>query len=310
MAKVLVTGSRGTIGIPLVKELKKRGHEVWQVDLQHCEEPQYFRADIGEYRQLEKVFELKYDFVYHLAAEFGRINGEEYYEQVWRTNVIGTRNILELQKKIGFKLIFTSSSEVYGESGNRVLTENLAEEMPLLQQNDYAISKWVNELQILNFEKKFGIPVVRVRLFNAYGPGEYYHPYRSVVCLFCYRALHQQKFQVYENYHRVFMYIHDLILTLANIVDRFIAGRVYNIGGQEYRSVEEVAKLVLRYTGSSEKLIELLPEDLHNTVNKSPDISRAVLELNHTPRVTLEEGLPLTIDWMRSIYKSLKLPVT
>lgn len=302
MAKVLVTGGRGTIGVPLVKELKKRGHEVWQIDLQHCAEPNYFRVDIGQYRQLKRVFDQQYDYVYHLAAEFGRINGEEYYEQVWQTNVIGTRNLLEFQKEQGFKLIFTSSSEIYGESGSLSLKEGLSDEQPLFQQNDYAISKWVNEMQILNFQKKFQTETVRVRLFNAYGPGENYHPYRSVVCLFCYRALHNRPFQVFKNYHRVFMYIDDLIPTLANISERFIPGRVYNIGGAEYRSVEELAGLVLKHTGGGQHLIQLLPEDTHNTVNKRPDITRAVVELDHSPRITLEEGVPQTIEWMKDMY--------
>ncbi|TCL60288.1 dTDP-glucose 4,6-dehydratase [Hydrogenispora ethanolica] len=309
MAKILITGSRGTIGTPLTKELIKRGHDVWQVDLQHCNEANYIRADISEYRQLERVFKQNYDYVYHLAAEFGRINGEEYYEQVWKTNVIGTRNILEFQQRLGFKLIFTSSSEIYGEPGNLYLNEELPETLPLFQHNDYAISKWVNELQIVNFQKKFHTSTIRVRLFNAYGPGELYHPYRSVVCLFCYRALHNQPFQVYKNYHRVFMYIDDLIPTLANIVDRFMPGRVYNIGGNEYRSVEELAELVLQYTGASRDLVQILPEDTHNTVNKRPDITKAVTELGHSPRIPLEEGIPNTIRWLQSIYEPVRVPV-
>lgn len=100
MARILVTGSRGTLGVPLVEELKKRGHELWQCDLQHSREDNYIRADVSSYRQLERVFEAaKYDYVYHLAAEFGRVNGEEYYDTLWQTNVIGTRNVLEWQRR-------------------------------------------------------------------------------------------------------------------------------------------------------------------------------------------------------------------
>ena len=78
--RILVTGSQGTLGRPLVKELRKRGHEVWGCDLQHQRDENYIRADVSNYRQLERVFEQSYDYVYHLAAEFGRINGEEYYD--------------------------------------------------------------------------------------------------------------------------------------------------------------------------------------------------------------------------------------
>ena len=101
MARILVTGSKGTLGQPLVAELAARGHEVWSCDLQHQADDNYFRADVANYRQLERVFEQNYDYVYHLAAEFGRINGEEYYDTLGESNVIGTRNILEWQKKKG-----------------------------------------------------------------------------------------------------------------------------------------------------------------------------------------------------------------
>src|SRR3989449_579982 len=219
MARILVTGSKGTLGTPLVKELKRRGHEVWQCDLQHQRDENYIRADVASYRQLARVFERTYDYVYHLAAEFGRLNGEEYYETLWETNVIGTRNILEMQRRKGFRLLFASSSEIYGDRHEAILTEEIPLQHSLLQYNDYATTKWVNEVQVMNFERRHGIEAMRLRFFNAYGPGEYYHHYRSVVCLFCYRALHDLPYEVYEGYHRVFMYIDDFIPTLANAAE-------------------------------------------------------------------------------------------
>ncbi len=302
MAKVLVTGSKGTLGTRLVEELRKRGHEVWEVDLQHDAEEKYFRADIAKYRQLERVFEQDYDYVYHLAAEFGRINGEHYYDTLWETNVIGTRNILEWQLKKGFKLIFTSSSEIYGEAQEPLLTEDLPQQKTIIQHNDYALTKWANEVQIINFEKRYETPIVRLRLFNAYGPGEYYHPYRSVVCLFVYCALKGIPYDVYEGYHRVFMYVDDLIPTIANVGNNFKPGEVYNIGGTEYRSVRELSDLVLKYTQGDPGLIRYLPEDKHNTVSKRPDIQKAVRDLGHNPKMLLEEGIPITVEWMKKIY--------
>lgn len=302
MAKILVTGSRGTLGRPLVKELRSRGHDVWQTDLQHSEQAQYVRADVSNYRQLERVLKTKYDYVYHLAAEFGRLNGEEYYDTLWETNVIGTRNILEMQRRESFRLIFASSSEIYGDRHEAVLTEDIPLQHSIFQQNDYAITKWVNEIQIMNFEKRYGIEAMRLRFFNAYGPGEYYHSYRSVVCLFCYRAMHDMPYEVYEGYHRVFMYIDDFIPTLANAVERFSAGSVYNIGGAEFRSVHELSDIVLKTLGKDEKMVTYLPQDKHNIQNKRPDISRAQRDLSHAPKVRLEEGVPRTIEWMRRIY--------
>src|SRR5437667_3942120 len=114
MSKILITGVMGTLGRPLKHELERRGHDVWGLDLQHQADEKYFRADIASYRQLERAFEQDYDYVYHLAAEFGRINGEEYYDTLRTTNVIGTRNILEIQKKKKLKLIIASSSDISG----------------------------------------------------------------------------------------------------------------------------------------------------------------------------------------------------
>jgi len=274
------------------------------LDLQHQAEQKYFRADIASFRQLERAFERDYDFVYHLAAEFGRINGEEYYDTLWTTNVIGTRNILEIQKKRAFKLIFASSSEIYGDKHQAILSEDIPLNHSIIQHNDYAVTKWVNEIQIMNFERRFGNPVVRLRFFNAYGPGEYYHNYRSVVCLFAYRALHRLPYEVYLGYHRVFMYIDDFIPTLSNVVENFIPGEVYNIGGTEFRSVKEMSDLVLKYVGADQSLVNYLPEDKHNVLNKQPNIEKAKKAFGHNPRVTLEEGVPRTVEWMRSVYSS------
>ena len=304
---ILVTGSLGTLGRPLTKELARRGHEVSGCDLRHDSNPRNIRADVSDHRQLRRLFnDIAPEVVYHLAAEFGRHNGEEYYEQLWRTNAIGTRNILELQQEFGFRLVFTSSSEVYGDGGGEWLDEGTMEREMVTQQNDYAITKWVNEVQIKNFEARFDSPIMRVRLFNAYGPGEHYHRYRSVVCLFCYRALFGIPFDVYQGYHRVFQYVDDLIPSLANAGEPefFRAGEVVNIGGCEYRSVEDLAALILKETGASESLITRWPEDVHNRLNKRPDIRLAEKWLGHDPRVTLEEGVPLTLEWMRKTYGS------
>jgi dTDP-glucose 4,6-dehydratase len=302
MARILVTGSEGTIGRPLLRELRRRGHEVWGCDLQHQADEKYYRADIANFRQLERAFEQPYDFVYHLAAEFGRINGEEYYDTLWQTNVIGTRNVLELQRRSPFRLIFASSSEIYGDRHEEILRESIPLNQAIIQHNDYAVTKWVNEVQIMNFEKRYGNPCVRLRFFNAYGPGERYHNYRSVVCLFAYRAMHGLPYTVYEGYHRVFMYIEDFIPTLANVCDNFVPGEVYNIGGVDYRSVRELSQLILGHLGKDDRLVTYLPEEKHNVQNKRPDITKASLAFGHDPKVTLEEGVPKTLQWMGQVY--------
>lgn len=296
--KILVTGCRGTLGAPLVKELESRGHTVFGIDLKHTNGKNYIRCDMSEYRQLFNVINGSgLDMVYHLAAEFGRINGEEYYEKVWKSNVIGTRNLLEIQRIIPFKLIFASSSEIYGDLKEEYLSEDL---VPGMQKNDYAVSKWVNEIQCKNFREQHGNEIMVLRFFNAYGPGEYYTNYRSVVCLFCYRALRCIPYTVYKGYHRVFMFIDDFIPTIANACDRFINGETINIGGREYRSVEDLHNIIVKETGVD--VGHLLEEDKHNITNKRPDIKKSEDLLAHNPKTMLEEGVKKTIQWMKGIY--------
>ena len=196
-------------------------------------------------------------------------------------------------------MIFASSSEIYGDSDEPILNE---ESVLAQQKNDYAISKWVNELQCKNFRERHGNEIMTLRFFNAYGPGEMYTNYRSVVCLFCYRALHNIPYTVYEGYHRVFMYIDDFIPSLANVCERFIDGETVNIGGTEYRSVKDLSDIILKYLGKDDSFVVYESSDKHNVTNKKPDISKAKKILGHDPKITLEEGVKETLDWMMRHY--------
>jgi len=299
--RVLITGSLGSLGVPLTFELSERGHIVFGCDLHHTAQEQdtYMRCDVGDFRQLERVFgEYNPEVVYHLAAEFGRHNGNRHYEQVWRTNLIGTHNVLELCERHGSKLIFASTSEIYGTCDAEVLTEDLSETTVLRQPNEYALSKWANEQQILNYTARHDVEAVRLRFFNVYGPGETYHPYRSVVALFCHRALNEIPWTVYEGYSRTFCYVDDFIPTVANALQLGAAGEVYNVGGEDYRLVSELSDLVLELTGADPDLVSYEPEDVHNILSKRPDNTKAKARLLHNPKTKLEEGVPATIDWM------------
>ena len=304
--RILVSGGMGTVGTFLVDELRGRGHDVWMCDLYHHHDPQYVRCDVSEYRQLERVFESQtFDYVYHLAAEFGRWNGEDYYENLWCSNTIGTKNILRMQEKRGFRLIYFSSSEVYGD-WDGVMSEDVMDRFEIRQLNDYAITKWVGEMQVMNSARMFGTESVRVRLFNLYGPGERYSDYRSVNCLFCYRALHDIPYTVYLNHHRSSTYITDATSTLANIADNFIPGEAYNIGSDEYHDIKTVSDIVLKTLGKDDRLVTYLDSEPFTTRDKKIDMAKAVRDLGHHPKISLAEGLPLTLDWMKHYYVAEK----
>lgn len=310
--RVLVTGSRGTLGRPLVVALREAGYEVYGCGRSHSDADNYTRADVSYRPQLDWVFrQCRPHFVYHLAAEFGRHNGEQYYEQLWRSNVVGTRNVLECCAHHVAPMIFASSSEVYGEGfpHDQVLHEELVNgadpQQAPVHSNEYAISKFTNELQIGNFARRTGLEVLVARFFNAYGPGELYNPYRSVVSQFVYKALVGQPWDVYEGYSRTFMHIDDFVPTLARMSTRFRPG-VYNVGGTDYRAVSELSDLVIETVGCDPGLARPLPREKHNVVSKRPDISRAQRDFGHDPRITLETGIPDYVEWMRDWGSSRK----
>jgi dTDP-glucose 4,6-dehydratase len=302
MAQILITGGRGVVGTPLAQELERRGHSIHIADLGHSPLPNYTRCDVGEYRELERVFdERKFDCVYHLAGEFGRMNGEHYYESMWRTNAVGAKNLLKLQEKHRCRVVYFSSSEIYGDYPE-LMSEDVPDRVPIKQMNDYAISKWVNELQVLNSAARTGTESVRVRLFNTYGPGETYSTYRSVICRFAYCALHDLPYDVYEDHHRSFTYIDDCVRTLANIVDNFHPGEVYNISGEEYWSIRQLSDAILKAAGKDDRHVRYQKIEALNTLNKRGSTAKAVMHLKHEIRVKLDEGIPRTVAWMREFY--------
>jgi len=271
--------------------------------------PLYARADVGEFRQIERVFERlgPFDYVYHCAAEFGRWNGEDFYESLWQTNAIGTKNIIRLQERLRFRLVHFSSSEVYGD-WPEIMVEPVMDEYEIKQLNDYAMTKWVNEMQIRNSIAQYATETVVVRLFNTYGPGEFYSPYRSVNCRFLYCALRNLPWTVFRGHCRTSTYLADTVRTLANIVDRFNAGQTYNIGGNQMHSIEELSDVVLKVTGASPSLVQYRDSEILTTKLKRVDTSKSVHDLGHVNTYGLEEGMALTADWMRRVYSVLEAP--
>ena len=314
--RILITGSKGVVGQKLVSELRRRGHYVFGVDIQHHpgeigyiqrmsnEAWVYSRCDIGEYRQIERVIKTAgpFDLIYNCAAEFGRWNGEDYFEQMWKSNLIGLKNIIRLQEEYKFKLVHFSSSEVYGDYQD-VMSEDVMDKYEIKQMNDYAISKWANEMQIRNSIQIFKTETVIVRLFNTYGPGEFYHPYRSVNCKFCYHALHKLPITVYKGHYRSSTFIDDCVRTVANISDNFIPGRIYNIGSDQFHDIETLASLIWNYTNAPLNLIEYKESEMLTTRLKNVNIDLSVKELGHKQTISLEEGVKKTIDWMKSYYR-------
>jgi dTDP-glucose 4,6-dehydratase len=300
--RILVTGGLGFIGSNLVKELRKKGHDVYLCDLRHNEDPKSIRCDVGQFRQVERLFEKQeFDFVYHAAAEYGRWNGEDYYENLWLTNAAGTKNIIRVQERRKFKMIFFGSAEVYGDYDG-IMKEDIMDKVPIKQMNDYAIAKWVNEMQILNSQAMFNTETVRVRLFNVYGQGEHYTPYRGFIPTFIYKALRSEPYTVYLGHKRTLEHVSDICRTLGDIMTRFKQGEVYNLGGDINYEIKYVSDIVLRYLRKDDSIVTYKEAEPFTTHVKTPDSTKAKRDLGFKLVVTPENGIPMTVEWFKNIY--------
>jgi len=291
----------------LVAELRSRGHDVHSIGLSHTDREAYTRVDVRSYRQLVNLFDdHDFDYVYHLAAEYGRWNGEGYYENLWATNCIGTKHVLRLQEQKGFRLIFFSSAEVYGDY-NGVMREDVMERNPVVdtyQMNDYAITKWAGELMCINSAKMYDTETVRVRPVNCYGPHEHYNPYRGFIPKFIYHALFDRPYVVYKGHRRVIDYVEDSCRTWANVCDNFIPGEVYNVGGRPEweRDITQYSDIVLNAVGRDDSIVTYKETEPFTTKVKHMDFTKAARDLGHDPQVPPEEGIVRTVEWMKKVY--------
>lgn len=308
MKRILVTGGRGFIGTNLVNELRRRGNEVWVADLLNGDDPQYLRCDVGEFRQVEKMFEQRdYDLVYHLAAEYGRWNGEDYYENLWNTNAVGAKNMIRLQEKKRFKMVFFSSAEVYGDYNGR-MSEDVMDRIPIKQMNDYAMTKWVGEMQVLNSANMSGTETVRIRPFNVYGPGEHYTPYRGFIPKFIYSAMNDIPYTVYLGHRRTLEYVNDFCDAVANIADSFKAGEVYNLGGESNYEIKRISDMILKILEKDDRKVTYKEEEEFTTRVKEPDSSKARRDLRFEMLTPVEQGLADTVSWFKTAYRRERVP--
>ena len=180
------------------------------------------------------------------------------------------------------------------------------EKVPIKQMNDYAISKWAGELQCLNHAAMFGTETVRVRPVGCYGPHEYYSPYRGVIPIFVYHALHNKPFTVYKGHKRIFDYVEDTCRTFANIVDNFIPGEVYNVGSREdwVITIEELAEVVIEATGARRDLVIYKGEEGFTTRVKVVDYSKSRRDLKHEAKIDIHEGIRRYVAWARDVYEN------
>lgn len=140
---------------------------------------------------------------------------------------------------------------------------------------------------------------VRVRPVNCYGP------YNGFIPLFIYHALFNKPYTVYEGHKRIINYVENTAITFANIIDNFILGEVYKVGGkQEWEhDIKEYFDMVLNAVGRDDSIVTYKEAEALTTKVKIIDFSKAIKDLKHDPKISPEEGIKKTVEWMKWDYK-------
>ena len=315
--KFFITGGAGFLGSHLSDTLLGQGHEVTILDLasdlkvRHLiGKPQfrYVRDSILNREILEGLIGWC-DVVYHLAAVVGveHYVGDPY--QVLNVNVNGTQAVLQVAFKAHKKVVFSSTSEVYGKSaavpfredGDRVLGSTR------IDRWCYSTSKAVGEHFCFAFQK-LGLPVVVVRYFNVYGPRLDQMDVGRVITIFLGQVLRGEPVTVIGdgNQTRSFTYVEDAIrATVAAGLKEEAVGEIINIGSDEEVTIKELAAMMVRLSGSRSALTFVPQEAVYgksyeDIPRRVPDNNKMREILGVVPQVLIEEGLRRTIEWFRN----------
>ena len=307
--KILVTGGAGFIGSHLCDKLLSRGHEVICVD-------NYFTGSKSNVKNLTDFskFELirhditfplylEVDEIYNLACPASPIHYQYDSVQTIKTSIHGAINMLGLAKRIGAKIFQASTSEVYGDPEIHPQHESYWGRVnPIGPRSCYDEGKRCAETLFFDYHRQHNVNIKIARIFNTYGPRM--HPDDGrVVSNFIVQALLDKDITIYGDgtQTRSFCYIDDLISAMQLFMnsDHDFTGPV-NIGNPDEFSILELAQKVIHLTESKSKLVfKELPVD--DPKQRQPDIMLAKENLHWEPKIKLDEGLRLTIDYFKSI---------
>jgi UDP-glucose 4-epimerase len=322
MTRVLITGGAGVIGSHLADALLARGNDVTVVDNLSTGSVAYIQHNLGrpDFHFLNNTImnELLMEelirncsTVYHLAAAVGVKYIVEDPLRGILTNVKGTEIVLDLAFKYWRRVLFASSSEIYGRSENVPFREDSERILGAtnVERWSYSTAKAVDEHMCFAYANK-GLPVSVVRYFNAYGPRIDERGYGSVVAKFISQALRNMPIPIHGDGRqtRCFTFIDDTVQgTILAGEKKESIGQVFNIGNNRETTILELAEMIINLTGSKSE-ITLIPyeeaygERHEDTRRRMPDITKARQALGFEPSVPLEEGLKRTIEWAKENY--------
>jgi dTDP-glucose 4,6-dehydratase len=304
MATVLVTGALGVIGMHLTRILRDSGYDVLGADLAIRDYSDYMRADVTHFEDLHRLGkERDIDVVIHMAGEVGRMVGETHPQRMVHVNDVGALNVIQFCLEKEARLVYFSTSEIYGHllDADSPVTEDLiaTQASAFITTNVYAMSKLYGEALVKHFVDNYGLNAVGVRPFMIYGPGEAPSKWRSAICNFVCSARHGETITVHDGTVRSWCYISDFVegIRLLTQLPPTETYEAYNVGSDEYLTMEQVARVVIEECGVKGASLEVVPPPakfLSPVKRASIDKMRSI---GYAPSVTLREGVRSVAKW-------------
>jgi UDP-glucuronate 4-epimerase len=309
----LVTGGAGFIGSHVCERLLADGHAVWTLDdLNDFYDPFLKRQNLAEIQTQHKLFvftqgdvadracvdrllqEVKFDQIIHLAARAGVRPSLEEPALYQRVNVEGTTNILEAARRSGVrKLILASSSSVYGINAKVPFSEN----DPIFHSiSPYAASKLACEALGHVYHHVYGLDVVMLRFFTVYGPRQ--RPDLAIHS-FARRIAAGQPIQVFGDGSsaRDYTYVSDIVDGLMACIPQTFGYEVLNLGGAQPITLSRLVELLEAALGKK-AVIERKPNQPGDVPKTWADISKAGRMLGYEPKIGIQKGISLFVEWM------------
>ncbi len=309
MKRILVTGGAGFLGSHLCERLVEQGHDVICLDNFFTSQKTNVvhllgRAnfDLVRHDIVHPIF-LEVDEIYNLACPAAPGHYQFNPIKTLKTSVVGAINVLGMAKRCRAKVLQASTSEVYGDPEVHPQPESYRGAVnPIGPRACYDEGKRAAEALFMDYHRMNRVNIRIARIFNTYGPRM--HPYDGrVVSNFIRQALEGKELTIFGDgsQTRSFCYRDDLVeglIRLMNAPDDVIGP--INLGNPDEFTIEELAELVLKMTGSNAKLVQRpIPAD--DPTKRRPDIKLAKQKLDWQPTIKLRDGLVKTIDWFRNI---------
>lgn len=289
MKKILISGHSGFVGTNLLNFLDEYDLTgISNVNIKSSKIPQ-IKKDIRFITSEDVPRNL--DCIIHLAAMTDVKLCQDNPKLCYEINVLGTQNLLEIARTQKIKFIFLSTSHVYGDSSKQKISES----DPKNPTSIYSTSKLAGELLCESYSKSYGLDISIIRLFSVYGPNE---PSYKVTSEMISQLLNKKIVRLGNlSPKRDFIYIQDAVLAIKIILEKSRGFNSYNIGSEKSHSIMDLYNILKKITSSSTPIKSIKSNSRKYDAKDIISNSSKIKKLGWKPKITLEEGMALTLQW-------------